>query len=133
MTLSIRATLANHLQSFRYLRNAEHTFSIRKWVEQGDAADQWLFLTASPDQREALRPLLSGWLDIAINALMSLTPDAKHRFWFIMDELPSLQKLPSLEMGLAEARKYGGCFLAGVPKHLADLHHLRPDTKPCNP
>ncbi len=36
------------------------------------------------------------------------------RFWFIVDELPSLQKLPSLEIGLAESRKYGGCFLAGV-------------------
>ena len=30
------------------------------------------------------------------------------------DELPALQKVPSLETGLAEARKYGGCFVAGI-------------------
>lgn len=61
MTLSIRATLANHLQSFRYLRNAEHTFSIRKWVAGGDASDQWLFLTASPDQRSSFTERVVGY------------------------------------------------------------------------
>lgn len=30
-----------------------------------------------------------------------------------MDELPALQRLPGLQLGLAEARKYGGCFLVG--------------------
>lgn len=73
----------------------------------------WLFLTARADQRQTLVPLISAWVDIAINALMVLPPDQKRRLWFIMDELASLQKLPRLQMGLAEARKYGGCFLAG--------------------
>lgn len=114
MTLSIRATLANHLQSFRLLKNTDAGFSIRKWVEDERNPDRWLFLSARPDQRETLRPLISGWLDTALNALMSLPPDPERRFWFIIDELPSLQKLPSLETGLAEARKYGGCILAGV-------------------
>lgn len=114
MTLSIRATLANHLQSFRLLKNTDAGFSIRKWVEDERNPDRWLFLSARPDQRETLRPLISGWLDTALNALMSLPPDPERRFWFIIDELPSLQKLPSLEIGLAEARKYGGCILAGV-------------------
>lgn len=117
MTLSIRATLANHLQSFRFLQNSEETFSIRQWMADRTtrgSQDQWLFLSARPDQRETLRPLLSGWLDTAINALMSLPPDQNRRLWFILDELPALQKLPSLEIGLAEGRKYGGCFLAGV-------------------
>jgi type IV conjugative transfer system coupling protein TraD len=117
MTLSIRATLANHLQSFRLLKNTETGFSIRNWISDESNPDQWLFLSARPDQRETLRPLISGWLDTALNALMSLSPELSpngRRFWFIIDELPSLQKLPSLETGLAEARKYGGCILAGV-------------------
>jgi type IV secretory pathway TraG/TraD family ATPase VirD4 len=32
----------------------------------------------------------------------------------VLDELPALQKLPSLEIVLAEGRKYGGCVVAGV-------------------
>ncbi len=112
MTLSIRATLANHLQSFKYLKGTKHPFSIRKWIT--NPTDQWLFLCANPDQRETLRPLISCWLDTASNALMTLQPDLDRRLWFIIDELPALQKLPSLETMMAESRKYGGCVMAGV-------------------
>ena len=117
MTLSIRATLANHLQSFRLLKNVEIGFSIRKWVADENNANQWLFLSARADQRETSRPLMSGWIDSALNALMSLPPElssSSRRLWFIIDELPALQRLPSLETALAEGRKYGGCVLVGV-------------------
>lgn len=115
MTLSIRATLANHLQCFKFLKPTPQGFSIRKWVTNEDQSNgQWLFLSARPDQRETLLPLLSAWLDTAINALMTLSPDDHRRLWFVIDELPSLQKLPSLETTMAESRKYGGCVLAGI-------------------
>ena len=39
-----------------------------------------------------------------------------------MDELPALQKLPSLETGLAEARKFGGCFFCGVQSFPQLMH-----------
>ncbi len=113
MTMSIRATLVNHVQAFKLLTPTEKPFSIRNWVNESPDG-QWLFISAKPDQREALLPLISGWIDTAINALMSEKPDSKRRLWFVLDELPALQKLPSLETGMAEARKYGGCFLAGV-------------------
>ncbi|OJW46968.1 MAG: hypothetical protein BGO67_09735 [Alphaproteobacteria bacterium 41-28] len=73
----------------------------------------WLFITARPDQRQTLTPLISAWMDIAINALMVLPEKKKRRLWFVMDELAALQKLPKLQAGLAEGRKYGGCLLAG--------------------
>lgn len=41
--------------------------------EQEEKTRGWIFLTARPDQRETLRPLLSTWVDIAINALMILS------------------------------------------------------------
>ncbi len=37
-----------------------------------------------------------------------------NNMWFIIDELPALQKIPSLPTALAESRKYGGCFVAGM-------------------
>lgn len=113
MTMSIRATLVNQVQAFKLLTPTEEPFSIRKWVSESPEG-QWLFISAKPDQRESLLPLISGWIDTAINALMSEEPDPQRRLWFVLDELPALQKLPSLETGMAEARKYGGCFLAGV-------------------
>lgn len=127
MTLSIRATMANQLQSFKFLKpiekNKDNEFSIRKWIStERIATDPWLFLSCKPDQRETLLPLLSAWLDTAINALMSLPPDAERRLWFIIDELPALQKLPSLETMMAEGRKYGGCVLAGI-QSFPQLYH----------
>jgi type IV conjugative transfer system coupling protein TraD len=113
MTMSIRATLVNHIQAFKLLSPTEEPFSIRKWINESPEG-QWLFISAKPDQRVTLLPLISGWIDTAINALMSAEPNPKRRLWFVLDELPALQKLPSLETGMAEARKYGGCFLAGV-------------------
>ncbi|WP_085784268.1 type IV conjugative transfer system coupling protein TraD [Candidatus Nucleicultrix amoebiphila] len=113
-TLSVRANLATHLSGFKFLSPVEEGFSVRTWISQSKSDDQWLFLTAMPDQRKTLRPLISAWLDLSINALMSEAPDPKRRLWFITDELPALQKLPSLKTGLAELRKYGGCVLAGI-------------------
>ncbi|MBP6986059.1 MAG: type IV conjugative transfer system coupling protein TraD [Alphaproteobacteria bacterium] len=113
MTISIRATLVNHIQAFKHLSAEEEGFSIRKWVSESPEG-QWLFISAKPDQRHTLLPLISGWIDTAINAVMSEEPNRARRMWFVLDELPALQKLPSLETGMAEARKYGGCFLAGV-------------------
>jgi len=122
MTLSIRATLANAIQSFKYLKSVEKGFSIRDWVRE-EKSDQWLYLTARPDQRETLRSLMTGWLDTAINALMTLKPDSQRRLWFIVDELPSLQKLNSLRTIMAEGRKYGGSVLAGV-QNFPQLSHV---------
>lgn len=44
---------------------------------------------------------------------MVLPENKERRIWFIIDELASLQNLPRLQTGLAEARKYGGCILVG--------------------
>lgn len=113
-TLSVRANLATHLSSLKYLNKSEEGFSLRHWIKNPTHKDQWLFLSAMPDQRKTLKPLISAWLDLSINALMSASPHPKRRLWFVMDELPALQRLPSLKTGLAELRKYGGCILAGL-------------------
>ena len=39
---------------------------------------------------------------------------ANKNVWIIVDELPSLEKIPKLKTALAEGRKYGGCVVAGL-------------------
>lgn len=90
----------------------EQAFSIRHWM-MDEKQNGWLFITARADQRQTLTPLISAWMDIAINALMVLSENYQRRLWFVIDELAALQKLPKLQAGLAEGRKYGGCFLVG--------------------
>ena len=114
MVHSLRATLANHVQFLELLTGLKETFSMRQWIQAPEKPDQWVFLSAKADQRESLRALFAALVDTGITSLMSEDPDSKHRIWFVMDELPAIQKLPSLERGLAELRKYGGCLVCGV-------------------
>ncbi len=111
-TQSIRSVLSSQIEGLKQLENAETPFSLRSWVIDSNPKS-WIFITARPDQRQTLKPLISAWVDMAINALMVLPENDTRRLWFIIDELAALQRLPSLSMGLAESRKYGGCFLVG--------------------
>lgn len=115
-TQSIRSVLSSYIEGLRQLENTEtpgvSPLSLRNWV-MNEKQKGNIFITARADQRQALKPLISAWVDTAINALMVLPEDYMRRLWFIIDELAALQKLSSLQMGLAEGRKYGGCFLVG--------------------
>jgi type IV conjugative transfer system coupling protein TraD len=112
----IQAELASVMRSFSYLDDTEDGFSIRDWVAN-EKDDSWLFVTVKADQLPSLRPLITVWLDIAISAIMSLAPDRDRRLYVVIDELPTLQKLPSLSDFLARARKYGGCGILGFQSY----------------
>jgi type IV conjugative transfer system coupling protein TraD len=109
--LSIRASLATYLRAFDALNDTQEGFSFLKFVEQ--TKNKWLFLSCQPDQRELLKPLFSAWLSIVIKGLMRRPEGYERRMWIIIDELASLNRLPFLLTGLAEVRKYGGCFVLG--------------------
>ena len=111
--LSVRAMLTAHLGAMEVLADSGEPFSIRRWI--GDDRDSgFLFLTSRGDQHATLRGLISTWLEIAVNALLSLEQDDGRRIWVILDELPTLHQVPSLQPGLAESRQFGGCFVLGV-------------------
>lgn len=112
----IQAELASVMRSFAYLDDTEDGLSIRDWVAN-EKDDSWLFITVKADQLPSLRPLITVWLDIAISAIMSLAPDRNRRLYCVIDELPTLQKLPSLSDFLARARKYGGCGILGFQSY----------------
>jgi type IV conjugative transfer system coupling protein TraD len=112
----IQAELASVMRSFSYLDDTRKGLSIRDWVAN-EKGDGWLFITVKADQLPSLRPLITVWLDIAISAIMSLTPDRRRRLYCVIDELPTLQKLPSLSDFLARARKYGGCGILGFQSY----------------
>ena len=111
--LSVRAMLTAHLGAMEVLADSGPPFSIRDWISGRDEGG-FLFLTSRGDQHATLRGLISTWLEIAVNALLSLDQDDGRRIWVILDELPTLHQVPSLQPGLAESRQFGGCFVLGV-------------------
>ncbi len=121
MALSVKATLSTYCKSLLYLREDGESalFSIRRWIE-GATEDSWLFIATDAQKIDALKPLLSVWLDIAAKAVLSLPPYSKRRLWFFADELPKLHRLPSLMNLLERGRKYGACFVGSVQ----DVHQI---------
>lgn len=111
---SVRMQLNTKVKSLNYLTDASSPFSLRSWIDNNYNNGQWLFISSTPAQRSALKSLNSLWFDLAINSLMELAPCSERRVWFIVDELPGLQYLPSLKTAMAELRKYGGCMVAGI-------------------
>ena len=111
--LSVRAMLTANIGALELLPDQGDPFSIRDWIGNDDGGG-FLFLTSRGDQHASLRGLISTWLEIAVNALLSLPRDDGRRIWIVLDELPTLHQLPSLRPGLAESRQFGGCFVLGV-------------------
>lgn len=115
--ISIRSVITNYVKSLRYLQGLDKSgkpkFTIRDWMTNPDMASSCLFISADAKQKSSLRPLISMWLSLAVINLMSMGEDRNRRVWFFLDELPGLQRLPDLPSYMAEARKFGGCFVIG--------------------
>ena len=111
--LSVRAMLTANLSALEFLPDEGKPFSIREWISD-EEREGFLFLTSRGDQHASLRGLISTWLEIAVNAMLTLAQDDGRRIWVILDELPTLHQVPSLQPGLAESRQFGGCFVLGV-------------------
>ncbi|WP_314723315.1 type IV conjugative transfer system coupling protein TraD [Rahnella variigena] len=121
--ISIRSVLTNYVKAMRYLqgidRSGKPKFTIREWMQgtKVGAKNPWLFITSNQQHHESLKPVISMWLSIAADSLLSMGENRHRRVWFFYDELPSLHKLPGLPFIIAEARKFGGCFLLGFQSY----------------
>ncbi|EGQ8101966.1 type IV conjugative transfer system coupling protein TraD [Vibrio parahaemolyticus] len=124
--ISIKSVLATYIKSLRYLHGLDEKdsqgnrkrapFSITDWV-QDESQQGFLFLSSNARQHTALRPLISMWLAIASNAILGMEPDEDRRIWVIIDEMPTLHKLPELTHIISEVRKFGGCYLLGLQSY----------------
>jgi type IV conjugative transfer system coupling protein TraD len=124
--ISIKSVLATYIKSLRFLeglddKNEQGTlkrpkFSISDWVQDDDEKG-FLFLSSNAQQHASLRPLISMWLAIASNAMLGMEEDENRRIWVILDEMPTLHKLPELDAIIAEVRKFGGCYVIGIQSY----------------
>jgi len=125
--ISIRSVLTNYAKSLRYLQGLDKEgkpeFSIREWMTDAQYDSSWLFISTTARHRKAVRPLISMWLSLATLLLQSMGENSERRVWFIGDEIASLQKVPEFNETLAEARKFGGCFVLGI-QNMPQLIHI---------
>lgn len=125
--ISIRSVVTNYAKALRYLQGLDDgtkpPFTIREWMTQERYDSSWLFISTQARHRKSVRPLISLWVSLATLMLQSMGENSERRVWFIIDEAPSLQRIPELAETLAEARKFGGCFVLGM-QNMAQLVHV---------
>jgi len=91
--------------SFRLLPRKEETTSSWTATKWAEARRGWIFITSRPTLREALRPLISLWIDLLVLRLLNEPDPGQKPVWFVIDELASLQRLPQLHTAITENRK----------------------------
>jgi len=117
MAESIRATFNTHANALRFLPDAPadtRGFSINEWMAGDGKENSLLFITSSYPDLVLNRPLLTLWMDLAVNALFRLGGTRSLRTWFLLDEVHALHRLPAIEHGLQTARGVGGAFVLGI-------------------
>ncbi|EEW2237428.1 DUF87 domain-containing protein [Escherichia coli] len=116
---SIRSSIVDGVRPLRLLKEDKSRgfFSIRDWIAEGDepdADDSWLFLPVRESEIEIQKPLVSTWIQSAAKGLMARGVNNDRILWLIVDELPSLKKIPALSMLMAEGRGFGAAVVIGI-------------------
>lgn len=106
---SARFVLSKYVAEHRDMPNGD--FSITDWVQNGKGS---LYITWKENMKVAMRPLISCWVDVFCSAFLSLQESQTRRFWLLIDELASLEKLATLQDALTKGRKYGLRVVAGL-------------------
>lgn len=106
---SARFVLSSRLPIFKEMPQGD--FSIRDYLEKGTGN---IYITWKESQKEALKPLISAWIDVICSSILSLPESNKRRIWLFLDELASLDNIKSLEDALTKGRKNGLRVVAGV-------------------
>jgi type IV conjugative transfer system coupling protein TraD len=114
LAASIRAVLNTNAHVQRFLPEEGENFSIAKWIKGDFVEGSILFINSRHIDLATTRPLLTMWMNIAVNALMEQQRTRDLRTWFIFDEVHALHRLPAIENGLQTARSYGGAFVLGM-------------------
>jgi type IV secretory pathway TraG/TraD family ATPase VirD4 len=91
--------------SFRLLPKLDETNSAWTATNWAETRRGWIFITSRPTMREALRPLISLWIDTLVLRLLNEPMPDQKPVWFVIDELASLQRLPQLHTAITENRK----------------------------
>lgn len=91
--------------SFGLLPREEDTTSVWTATKWAETRRGWIFITSRPTMREALRPLISLWIDTLVLRLLNEPMPDQKPVWFVIDELASLQRLPQLHTAITENRK----------------------------
>src|SRR5271165_1167783 len=119
--------LAHPEEIYRRVAGSEHQQTLS--AKSPNMLNSILGTLNTADTREALRPLQSGWADMAMLRVMSSRQQTR-RVWIVLDELDTLNTLPKLTEGMTMMRSTGNSLVLGTQNtaQLEDRYGRQADT-----
>jgi len=107
--MSVVSQFSNALVQRHFYHDGD--FSVREFIRNGTGR---LFIVNRNATAEAFKAYYTLFFDLAFREFLNRQIDRSFRFWFIIDEFPSLMKLETLQRLLAEGRDRGSCPVIGA-------------------
>lgn len=107
----ILSTMLKFTSPLRFMSGVDGGFSIKEWVKNGKG---WLYVVNNQKAKDTLRPILSLAVDLVAREILSLDDDRDRRIFMFVDELGTLQNLPSLIDILTLGRSKGASVWLGT-------------------
>ena len=98
------------LQPLQLLAKNDGNFSLTEWLRTGTNC---IFLPCSDRLEASLSPLYSLFLELMAINHMDMPQDRLRRRWYLIDELPAINKVAKLASLLNKGPSYGVCFVGG--------------------
>ena len=110
---SVRAVITAYTRNFKHLAlPTGPRFSFKKWA-QDDDSDVWVFITVRDDMKDTLKPMITMMIESALSAILTLEPSQERLIATSVDEIGTLQEIPSLPDFMSTCRKFGGFPILG--------------------
>lgn len=110
-TGGVLSSVMQFMRGFEYLQDVEGTFSIAEWIRSGKG---WIFISNTKKVEPAIRPVLSLFIDLVGYNFLDLPDDSNRRFYYFLDELPTLPHLNTLVELCTLSRSRGGALMLGA-------------------
>lgn len=111
LSIVLGSFIAPYLEPFQYLQEGD--FSITDWIKN-ESGKGWLFASYTDASYAAIKSLFSIVVSSAIQSGLELSESSTRRFYFVLDEFSSLDKIDAVDDALTKLRKRGGIVIAGI-------------------
>jgi type IV secretory pathway TraG/TraD family ATPase VirD4 len=105
--------LESHVgRAYPKLHDDNQSFSFFQYAKSDNP--QWLFIPLLEEQTESIKPFATMAIDLILRGILSKLTNPSLKTLIVIDELGSINELPSLSKFLTQSRKFEGSAILGT-------------------
>lgn len=120
---SVRAIITAYTRNLKYFAKCKGPrFSFKEWAKNEEDRS-FVFITVRDDMKAALKSPMTMLIESALSAILSVEADQDRLIGVVIDEIKTLNPIPTILDFAATGRKFGGLLVVGLqtPSHMVQL------------